>query len=54
MSEWQAPPPSVDVTPQHQFGFPHSHSTIQQCHTVVHEINKTVEKENIVPPYFST
>jgi hypothetical protein len=32
--------PLRDVIPQHQFGFCHSHSTIQQCHRVVHEINK--------------
>jgi hypothetical protein len=37
--------PLLDVIPQHQFGFRHSHSTIQQCHRVVHEINKTLEKK---------
>jgi hypothetical protein len=35
--------PLLDAIPQHQFGFRHSHSTIQQCHRVVHEINKTFE-----------
>jgi len=35
--------PLLDVIPQHQFGFHHSHSAIQQCHRVVHEINKTLE-----------
>ena len=35
--------PLLDVIPQHQFGFRHSHSTTQQCHRVVHEINKSLE-----------
>jgi len=35
--------PLLDAIPQHQFGFRHSHLTIQQCHRVVHEINKTFE-----------
>jgi hypothetical protein len=38
----------LDVIPQHQFGFRHSNSTIQQCHRVVHEINKTLENKKIL------
>jgi hypothetical protein len=37
--------PLLDVIPQHQFGFRHSHSTIQQCQRVVHEINKGLENK---------
>jgi hypothetical protein len=37
--------PLLDEIPQHQFGFRHSHSTIQQCHRVVYEIHKTLENK---------
>jgi hypothetical protein len=44
----------IDKIPLHQFGFRHSHSTIQQCHRLVHIINKSFEEKNIVPLSFWT
>jgi len=44
--------PLLDAIPQHQFGFRHSHSTIQQCHRVVHEINKTLEDKKCCSSVF--
>jgi hypothetical protein len=38
----------IDVIALHQFGLRHSHSTIQQCHRIVHIINKSFEEKNIV------
>jgi hypothetical protein len=37
----------IDVISLHQFGFRHSHSTIQQCHRIVHilVINKSLEEK---------
>ena len=44
--------PLLDTIPQHQFGFRHSHSTIQQCHRVVHEINKSLENKKYCSSVF--
>jgi protoheme ferro-lyase len=35
----------IDEIPLHQFGFRHSHSTIQQCHRIVH---KSFEEKKIL------
>jgi hypothetical protein len=32
-------------------GFRHFHSTFQQCHRIVHIINKSFEEKNIVPVF---
>jgi hypothetical protein len=31
--------------PEHQFGFPQAHSTVQQCHRITDVINKAVENQ---------
>jgi hypothetical protein len=42
----------IDVIPLHQFGFCHSHSTIQQCHRIVNIINKSFEEKKFCPSVF--
>jgi hypothetical protein len=44
--------PLLNAIPQHQSGFRHSHSTIQQCHRVVHEIHKTLEDKKFSSSVF--
>jgi hypothetical protein len=34
-----------EIIPHHQFGFRQNHSTIQQCHGIVHQIKDTLELE---------
>lgn len=38
--------------PNHQFGFRHHHSTIQQCHRLTDVINKTFEDKKYCPAVF--
>jgi hypothetical protein len=42
----------IDEIPLHQSGFRHSHSTIQQCHGIVHIINKLFEEKKYCPSVF--
>lgn len=42
----------LDVIPDHQFGFRHQHSTLQQCHRVTQVINKSLEDKKYCSSVF--
>jgi hypothetical protein len=44
--------PLLNEIPHRQFCFRHSHSTIQQCHTIVYIINKSFEDKKYCPSVF--
>lgn len=41
-----------EILPDHQFGFRKHHSTIQQCHRVVSEINKAINSQEYCPAVY--
>jgi hypothetical protein len=41
-----------EIIPHHQFGFRHNHSTIQQCHRIVHQIKDTLEGKKMCASVF--
>ena len=40
------------IIPDHQFGFREKHSTIQQCHTIIHKIMESLGSKKIYAAVF--